>query len=81
MAKPKTRGKRRGGRDRQFFEGLSGLARGLDAAIEKNLPASTWGDVQTAQEARGIARRIANEKQAEAEAKRQRRQARNLKEK
>lgn len=77
MAKPKTRGKRRGGRDRQFFEGLSGLARGLDAAIEKNLPASTWGDVQTAQEAR----RIANEKQAEAEAKRQRRQARNLKEK
>lgn len=36
MAKPKTRGKRRGGRNRQFFEGLSGLQRGLDAAIDQN---------------------------------------------
>lgn len=68
MARPKVRGKRRGGRNRQFFEGLSGLARGLDAAIDANLPKSTWGDVQVDQEAR----RVADEKLAEAEAKRKR---------
>lgn len=35
MAKPKTKGVRRGGRNHQFFEGLSGFKRGLDAAIAK----------------------------------------------
>lgn len=51
MPKPKTRGQRRGGRNAQFFEGLSGLARGLDAAIERNRPvAETPHDDLGAQE-------------------------------
>lgn len=36
MGRPKISGKRPGGRNAQFFEGLSGLARGLNAVIEEN---------------------------------------------
>lgn len=52
MSKPKTKGKRRSGRNLQFFEGLSGLKRGLDAAIARHTPASeTPRDDLAAQEA------------------------------
>lgn len=36
MAKPKVRGHRRGGRNRQFFESLSGLAGAIDKTIKDN---------------------------------------------
>lgn len=62
--RPKTEGHRRGGRNRQFFTGLSGLARGIDAAIEKNKPQST-----ETPETRELQER---EKLNEAEAKRKR---------
>ena len=62
--RPKTDGQRRGGRNRQFFTGLSGLARGLDAAIEKTKLQTTESP-----ESRMIRER---EKADEAEAKRKR---------
>lgn len=65
MAKrPKTEGHRRGGRNRQFFSGLSGLARGIDAAIEKNKQHATVDAEALELQAR--------EKVDEAEAKRKR---------
>lgn len=40
MSRPKTTGHRKGGRNRQFFDGLSGLANAIDNAIAKNAPKS-----------------------------------------
>lgn len=57
MAKPKTRGVRRGGRNRQFFEGLSGLANAIDKTIKDNAMKTTAEPV---------------DKRADAEAKRKR---------
>lgn len=68
MARPNVRGQRRGGRNAQFFEGLSGLARGLDQAIADNSAKPAEDLALVAQEQA----RIAEEKQAEAEAKRKR---------
>lgn len=34
--KPSISGRRPGGRNRQFFDSLSGFARGIDAAIARN---------------------------------------------
>lgn len=61
MSKPKTRGKRRGGRNAQFFEGLSGLARGLDAVIEQNRlkTTSTKDDLGAQEEAEAKRKRKA----------------------
>lgn len=67
MSKPKIRGHRPGGRNKQFFEGLSGLARGLDAAIENNRAAVTTPAVDAGAE-----------KLREAEEKRRRKAERRL---
>lgn len=77
MARPKVRGQRRGGRNAQFFEGLSGLARGLDQAIADNSAKPAEDLALVAQEQA----RVAKEKQDEAEAKRRRRMNRNLRDK
>lgn len=63
--RPKTTGHRKGGRNRQFFDGLSGLARGLDSAIDKHRARE-----EPAQD-------FSLDKLAEAEAKRERRMAKN----
>lgn len=68
MARPKVRGKRRGGRNAQFFESLSGLARGLDKAIADSSSKQPENPALAAQEMA----RTAKEKQDEAEAKRKR---------
>lgn len=64
--RPKTEGRRPGGRDRQFFPGLSGLARGIDAAIDKNKPK------QSAEELLAERAEVERQKKDEAEAKRKR---------
>lgn len=74
MSKPKVRGHRRGGRNAQFFTGLSGLARKIDAIIED-------GTDKPTQMTYAQAMSVAEDKRAAAQAKRDRKNAKRVKEK
>lgn len=71
MSRPKTKGKRRGGRDRQFFTALTGLASGLNKVIEDNKPARQYDPNE--------AQKLYASKLGAAQAKRERRAERNKK--
>lgn len=57
MSKPKTTGFRKGGRNRQFFDSLTGLSVAIDRVVRENAAANNSEPV---------------DKRAEAEAKRKR---------
>lgn len=62
MARPKIGEKRKGGRNAQYFKGLEGLGRAINAVIDSSEPVTLLG-----------VPRKSEERYAAAEAKRQRR--------
>lgn len=71
MSKPKTKGQRRGGRNRQFFTSLSGLAAGLNHVIESGKRTITEEEFRGSIEAQKSKLQAADEKRARRAARNQ----------